>query len=614
MDICQKGIASFAMSVINKEKKLQPLQKQLIHLLLIFVICVLGIIVWSVSDYIKLQRKNLEGSLELYAGHLAQTARQSYTSYENIAYSVAYNTLVQDYIQETDSVERYEAYQQVYNLLSNTLKLNSYLADITVLSSSGNSISLTSSPSLYDCYADLLSTPSYAFCSMGTLNIRGTICHILSMPVHKLSTSGQTSYLGTVFLAINSERFFAASIADEKNENTPEILLIDEFDNPVYGDETFLPDLITHTDDSVFQITANGQTYEARMYSISEAGSKLYVLFDTSYYTTASLQIAARLGIGILAAMFFVLLCFIRVCFPVSSSLRSLTDVMERITQNGQSAIKKGIDLTDIHYSCSEIQDIYKAFHDMISEINKLNHTIFNTYTKMYELEMNNRQTEIAFLRSQINPHFLYNTLTTICGMAASNMNDQIIDVTNALSQIFRYSVRGGDMVCLSEELDIIRSYVMIQSCRFENRFSVEYQIQDNALKCQIPKMIIQPLVENAIVHGLEPSLKSGHLIISASLNDDKKLLTISVMDTGVGMSAEKLTQLKTTLANSMQHKSSNAQDNLQAFDSKAHDSIGIFNVNSRIVLYYGEQYALKLDSWEGLGTNMQICIPAQYN
>lgn len=600
------------MNNMNKKKKLRPLQKQLVHLLLIFVICVFGIIVWSVSDYIKLQRQNLENSLELYAGHLAQTARQSYTSYENIAYSVAYNTLVQDYIQETDSVSRYESYQQVYNLLSNTLKLNSYLADIAVLSSNGNSISLTASPALYSCYDELLSTPSYAFCSMGTLTIRGTNCHILSMPVHKLSSSGQTRYLGTVFLAIQSERFFTSSIANEKNENIPEVLLVDESNQTVYGDEAFASDLITHTENTVFPFSANNHTYEARMYTISEAGSRLYVLFDTSYYTIASLQIAARLGIGILIAMFFVLLCFIHVCFPVSASLRRLTGIMEHITQSGQSAIKKGIDLTNISYSCSEIHDIYNAFSDMIQEINRLNHTIFNTYTKMYELEMNNRQTEIAFLRSQINPHFLYNTLTTICGMAASNMNNQIIDVTNALSQIFRYSVRGGDMVCLSEELDIIRSYVMIQSYRFENRFSVEYQIHNDTLEYKIPKMIIQPLVENAIVHGLEPSLKSGRLIISTSLDNEKKLLTISVMDTGVGMSTKKLSQLQATLAESMQHKTSNAQNNLQTFDAKAHDSIGIFNVNSRIVLYYGEQYALKLDSWEGFGTNMQICIPAQ--
>ena len=434
------------------------------------------------------------------------------------------------------------------------------------------------------------------------------------MPVHKLSSSGRSRYLGTVFLAINSEHFFAASIADERNENIPEVLLVDESGRTVYGDESLLPDLIDHTDNTVFRVTAEDKVYEARMYTISESGSRLYVLFDTSYYTTASVQIAVRLGIGILVAMFFVLICFVHVCFPVSTSLRNLTGVMEHITEGGQSAIKKGIDLTNVRYNCSEIQDIYKAFRDMINEINRLNHTIFNTYTQMYELEMNNRQTEIAFLRSQINPHFLYNTLTTICGMAASNMNDQIINVTSALSQIFRYSIRGGDMVSLSEELDIIRSYVMIQSCRFEDRFSVEYQIQENTLNCQIPKMIIQPLVENAIVHGLEPSLKPGRLIISTSLDTKKNLLTISVMDTGVGMSAQKLQQLKTLLKESMQNKSNNAQTNIQAFDAKAHDSIGIFNVNSRIVLYYGEQYALKLDSWEGFGTNMQICIPAQWN
>lgn len=597
-----------------KKKKLQPLQKQLIHLLLIFVICVFGIIIWSVSDYIQLQRKNLENSLELYAGHLAQTVRQSYTSYENIAYSVAYNTLVQDYIQQTNSVERYDSYQQVYNLLSNTKKLNSYLADIAVLSSDGNSISLTASPSLYSCYSDLLSIPSYAFCSMGTLNIRGSNCHILSMPIHKLSTSGKARYLGTVFLAIHSDRFFTASLANEQNENIPEVLLVDEFDQPIYGDEAFAHDLTTHIENAVFQFTTNSHNYEARMYTVSEAGNRLYVLFDTSYYTAASLQISFRLGIGILTAMIFVLTCFIRVCFPVSTSLCFLTGIMEHITEGGQSAMKKGIDLTNISYSCLEIQDIYKAFSDMINEINRLNHTIFNTYTKMYELEMNNRQTEIDFLRSQINPHFLYNTLTTICGMAADNMNDEIIDVTGALSQIFRYSIRGGDMVCLSEELEIIRSYLMIQSFRFEDRFTVEYQIHNDTLNCTIPKMIIQPLVENAIVHGLEPSLKSGRLIISTSLDNNKKLLTISVMDTGVGMSAQKLQQLKTTLADSMQHKSANAKNNLQAFDKKAHDSIGIFNVNSRIVLYYGDQYALKLDSWEGLGTNMQICIPAQWN
>lgn len=94
----------------------------------------------------------------------------------------------------------------------------------------------------------------------------------------------------------------------------------------------------------------------------------------------------------------------------------------------------------------------------MLIKTEELNHTIFDSYTRMYELEANNRKTEIAFLRSQINPHFLYNTLTMICGMAAEGMTDKIILVTGALSQIFRYSIKGNDMVPLREELEIVKS------------------------------------------------------------------------------------------------------------------------------------------------------------
>lgn len=597
----------------KREKKLLPLQKQLIHLLIVFVFCVISILVWSITDYIKVQRENLDEYLELYAGHLAQTARQSYTSYENIAYSVAYNTIVQEYIQETNSVSRYELYQQVYNLLNNTAKLNSNLSDIAVISAdNGNSISLTTSPALYSSFFELLSAPSYAFQSVGTLSIRGADCHILSMPIHQLTTSGQNRYLGTVFLAIHTQRFFAANLDGDQNESTPEILLIDDANRLIYGNEKLYHSLSDmEMSDASQRISIDGNVYAARMYTITEAGSQLYVLFDSSYYTRASVQISLRLSAGICLVMLFILFYFIAVCFPVSASLRRLTGVMEDITTGGQRAIRQGVDVTNVKFECTEIRDIYNAFSTMIQEIDNLNHTIFNTYTKMYDLEMNNRLTEIAFLRSQINPHFLYNTLTTICGMSAAGMNDKIIDVANALSQIFRYSICGGDMVALSKELEIVHSYLMIQSCRFEDRFSVEYQIQEETHDLQIPKMIIQPLVENAIVHGLEPSLQHGRLIIQAVLDKDEQYLTISIMDTGVGMSAQKLNELRTTLYESVSHKSSNAQDNLAAYDSKSHDSIGIYNVNSRIVLYYGEEYALKLDSWENVGTNIQIRIPA---
>ncbi len=591
------------------KKKLLPLQTQLLRLLIIFVIATISLILWSMYDYKRIQEENLDSYLELYSNQLAQSTRQAYTSYENIAYSIAYNTIVQEYIQETNGKERYDAYNQVYNLLTNTSKLNPNLADIAVISHSGNSFSLTESPSLYTKYNDAVTSPSYAFQSMGTITIRKTDCHVFSMPVHLQEMTGQNTYLGTVFLSINTQRMFSASLDPESN-SMPEIFLVDEYGKLIHGNQALFSGLPEVTGNQATDITINNTHYAARRYSISESGTQLYVLFDTAQYTKASSAVTLRLSVGIATMMLLIMITFVIICFPLSDSLRQLTHVMQEITAGEQKTIRKGIDLTNIRFGSTEIRDIYNAFNEMLLEINNLNHTIFNTYTKMYEMEMNNRQTEIAFLRSQINPHFLYNTLTAICGMSAAGMNDKIIDVTNALSRIFRYSIQGSDMVSLSDELDIIKAYLMIQSCRFEDRFGIQYIIGSDTLTCQIPKMIIQPLVENAIVHGLEPSLKRGKLIIRTSLDSKKEKLIISVMDTGVGMPKDKMLALRETLQESARKKSGNIPEHLRAFDDQNHNSIGIFNVNSRIVLYYGEEYALKLESWEGAGTNIQICIP----
>lgn len=595
-------------------KKLLPLRRQMIYLLSIFLLCVICITVWCANSYIKVHTESMDNYLELYANYMASTTRQAYTTYENIAYSVAYNTVVQDYITQEDSKKRYDTYKQVYNLLNNTAKLNSNIMDIAVIGLDGNSVSLTASPTLYDCYQDTINSPSYAFCSMGTLDVRKSRCHILAMPIHKLTTSGQHRYLGMAFLAINTERFFRADLSALYKE-APEILYFDKENRIIYGKEELALGMLaaglsSFEEGKEQQITLQKTEYLTKMYSIADTGNSLYLLFDVSQSARASAVVSFQLIGSILLAMALILASFLLILYPMLRSLQQLTRAMQNITAGEQKTIRSGIDLTGIRFGCTEIRDIYKAFNDMLQEINTLNHTIFRTYTQMYDLEMNNRLTEIAFLRSQINPHFLYNTLTTICGMSAAGMNDKIIEVTNALSSIFRYSIQGSDMVALRNELDIIRAYLMIQSCRFEDRFSVLYDIKEETLDCQIPKMIIQPLVENAIVHGLEPSLKHGKLIISTSLTPTHDHLIISVMDTGIGMSKEKLDALRSMLHESIRSKSKNALEHLQDMDAANHDSIGIFNVNSRIVLYYGEAYNIKLDSWEGAGTNITIHIP----
>lgn len=169
-------------------------------------------------------------------------------------------------------------------------------------------------------------------------------------------------------------------------------------------------------------------------------------------------------------------------------------------------------------------------------------------------------------------------------------------------------------MVSLREELEIVKSYLMIQKERFADRFTLEYNFSDDAYDCLIPKMVIQPLVENAIVHGLEKSLKPGSILIGAGRNPRHGYLAIWIFDTGVGMPPEKLQELRHSIAASVHDKTGDASADLAKMDAQNHDSIGILNVNSRMVLYYGADYTLLIDSEEGVGTNIQLRVPYQTN
>ena len=151
----------------------------------------------------------------------------------------------------------------------------------------------------------------------------------------------------------------------------------------------------------------------------------------------------------------------------------------------------------------------------------------------------------------------------------------------------------------------------MIQMTRFEGRFTVEYDLDEEVLDALIPRLMIQPLVENAIKHGLEKCLRKGTLTIGGRKNDTDHTLILWIHDTGVGMTAEQLAFLRQTLSESTQR---NIGDGIKSCISETENSIGLSNVNSRIALYYGEPYCLHIDSEENIGTNLQIIIPFSTN
>ncbi len=604
---------------MKKKTLLLPLARQFAIILILFTFCTVGITAFTTYAYARLQTSFFDNSLESYSSQLAKNTREAYENCENICYNIAYSQPVQNYLLSTESRTVYENYSALNSQLSNTALLNSFITDIAVFGANGSFASLCGSSDNYAAFAQALSGSRFSYRSAGSTLVNSIPCHILAMPIYSLG-AGESRYLGILFLAVDVNSLFSNTINDENHQYHPEILLADGDGQLVYGDPGLYEAASRAKQDlymegSIFPVEDSSPSrvlYSARSYSIPCIDHTLYVLVDKSQATRQVIQISLWLLLSIGGLLTLMLLLLFALYRPLIRSLKQLTDYMKTISAGERRFFKEDVPISQGFLGSSEINDISLAFNEMLHETDRLNHTIFDTYTQMYELEVTNRKTEIAFLRSQINPHFLYNTLTMICGMSAEGMNDKVISVTGALSQIFRYSIKGGEMVTLEEEMEIVRSYLMIQRERFDNRFTVRYEFSEDSHACLIPKMVIQPLVENAIVHGLEKSLKPGELLIGAGRNPEHGYLAIWIFDTGVGMPPDKLEELRRAVSQPVKHEGQDAASNLARLDAMNHDSIGILNVNSRMVLYYGANYSLLIDSDVGVGTNIQLRVPYQ--
>lgn len=205
------------------------------------------------------------------------------------------------------------------------------------------------------------------------------------------------------------------------------------------------------------------------------------------------------------------------------------------------------------------------------------------------------RKSEFDTLQSQINPHFLYNTLDIIVWMIENEQQSQAVKAVTALARFFRISLsKGKSIIPVRDELEHVRNYLMIQEMRFKNRFTYDIQAEEEVLELGSLKLMLQPLVENAIYHGMEFMDGDGEIIICAYLEEDS--LYFSVSDNGLGMTKERVDSLLTAVNPVISGRGS---------------GIGVKNVNERIHLYFGEEYGLRIESEPDEGTTIYIRIPA---
>ncbi len=294
-------------------------------------------------------------------------------------------------------------------------------------------------------------------------------------------------------------------------------------------------------------------------------------------------RLTLRLGLLFLGTALIIGLI---ISYSVFRPIEELEKDMQKI-ENGDLTVRTHVS------GRNEIAKLAQGFNTMIDRIEKL-------ITRNYETQLMKQEAQISALQSQINPHFLYNTLAVIDGMALKNSQRDIAEVSQLLADIFRYSTSGTEMATIEEELLQTKKYLQIQKYRKGTKLSFDIMKFDGVKDNLLPKLIIQPIVENAIVHGIDKKRAGGHIIIEIKANKDKILIIIN--DNGVGMDDETLDRLR----NSMKEK-----ENMEHYwSNKVSHHIGLINVNNRIKSYYGDDFGIEIISKKNYGTYIEISIP----
>lgn len=260
-------------------------------------------------------------------------------------------------------------------------------------------------------------------------------------------------------------------------------------------------------------------------------------------------------------------------------------------------------------YAGAELLFCACYLRSMKKPLNHMVDTVKRASQDEYRAQNLRTQAEVYALQSQINPHFLYNTLDTIRSYALISDAEDIAVMTESLSTLFRYSIsRPGEMATLREELDNVKNYLRIQQYRFPDKVEYVEDIEDSdILNYRMPVLTIQPIVENAIHHGLEMKIGKGYVKVKAFRTDQG--ITLFISDNGLGMSEETLVRLRQKLEREEDETGG------QRTERKGKGSgIALKNVDKRLKFYYGCQYGLKIRSTLDVGTMVEIHLPYPKN
>lgn len=398
------------------------------------------------------------------------------------------------------------------------------------------------------------------------------------------------STVGTVVVDANIT-VIEDAVAELDRVTQGKTIIVDEHNQVIYDSDRKLiatnisdnPAIRKSTEDrGYFTLKIGGEPYIYTYLTSSKLGWKALVYIPLKQLQQGA--VVTRNLIWLITVLIIVLALVISLftSFTLTRPLRKMSELMKQV-QDGNLKVSFNVKFKD------EISLLGRNFNLMLRRIQEL-------IDEVYAMQARKNQAEMEALQSQINPHFMYNTLETIRMTAITNDDEEVSHMAFILGKLLRYTINQGDeTVTIRDELNHLANYMMLQNYRFSNKFHLRVDLDEDMLRHSLPKLVLQPIVENAIFHGLEEQEGDGIIDIRAVREADRMMLII--YDSGIGMSDETLQRLRKSI-------------DPGASPLPTRSGIGLRNVNVRIKLRYGEPYGLFIQSTPGEGTKVTLVLP----
>lgn len=583
--------------MIKKFKSIQSVIFAVLSVLLLGAVIIITVISLSYT------RQSVFENSSLYTQTIIQQMNQNIDSYidymENTSYLVSSNEDVQKYL-FGDTADP-EARDRILSQFETILDSRSDILNLGIIAENGRML-INNGQRLTNQDLDIHSQEWYTNALEGRESVYLTSSHVqhiisgerpwvitLSRGIRNKEMGTEQEKEGVFFIDLNYSAI--SELCDQSMVgNQGYAFIVDADGNIVYHpqQQQLYNELQTENIDLVMNagsdIVTWGDGINKKMYSISRSEKTGWTVVDCVRVeellrrSNEAQSIYVLVAIGLMAVALF----FSRfVAKSITLPIQRLCDSMERVQEGDFSVSDIVVD------SENEIGSLTKSFNVMTQRIHEL------MAQNIREQEAK-RKSELKALQSQINPHFLYNTLDSIIWMAEGKKNEEVVLMTASLARLLRQSISNEDeLVSIGQEIEYARGYLTIQKMRYKDKLEFWIEVEPSILNIRLIKLVLQPVIENAIYHGLKYKESRGLLLVKGFMKNGNAVL--QVIDDGVGMDQETLDHIYE------RHK----------VDYHS-NGVGIYNVQKRLQLYYGNEYGIVYESKPGEGTTATITIPGQ--